>query len=267
MDTPSRAADRSQQAVDYVTSCCGRIGAFQGTSDVHDYIRETAAEIAASQLSTAFPGRYKEHVVYAMNMVASNMSISSPAAIASPYLATRFEFYFRVLSSKLNNDGTWVSQDARKVARGGIKDRRFKNSLKRKHISNIAVAYKIMKLDQTLQLVQHCEALDRKLYSTPIKVVGGFDVTDIGDRIAFSRHAAGHGEWGDISSEALFLGLTQVAQLLPQERKNGKGDITDIWWIKPGKSVMSPFLVHPTICVKRIPLGVSPVANQRGTLR
>jgi len=29
----------------------------------------------------------------------------------------------------------------------------------------------------------------------------------VGDRIAFGRHAAGHGQWGDISAEAAFYGL------------------------------------------------------------
>ena len=43
---------------------------------------------------------------------------------------------------------------------------------------------------------------------------GGFRVTDIGDRIAFGRHSAGHGLWGDISSEAVFYGLVTAMMAL-----------------------------------------------------
>ncbi len=64
-----------------------------------------------------------------------------------------------------------------------------------------------MKLNQSHALVQHSAALDNALYSTPTTVVGPMTVTDIGDRIEFGRHAVVHGQWGDMSSEALFYGL------------------------------------------------------------
>lgn len=195
--------DRTQQALDFITTCCRYVGAFQGTSDVHQYLKETALEMAAKPLSAAFPDRYIEHVAYAVNMVASNMFLSPPAAIASVYLATRFEFYFRILSGKLNGDGTWISLSAQQAVRAAIND----NRLGRNRISSVALAYKIMKLDQSRKIVQACTTLDKSLYSTPTTVVGDMTVADIGDRIEFGRHAAGHGHWGDISAEALFYGL------------------------------------------------------------
>jgi hypothetical protein len=54
---------------------------------VHEYLKETAAEMKTSKSSIVFPDRYIEHVAYAVDMVASNWFLSSPAAIASVYLA------------------------------------------------------------------------------------------------------------------------------------------------------------------------------------
>ena len=195
--------DRTQQALDFITTCCRNIGAFQGTSDVHQYLKKTAAEMAVSEPSAVFPDRYIEHVAYAVDMVASNMFLSPPAAIASVYLSTRFEFYFRILSGKLNGDGTWISLSAKQFARAAIKDNRLKGN----RISSVALAYKIMKLNQSLKIVRAYTALDNSLYATPTTVVGGMTISNIGDRIEFGRHAVGHGHWGDISAEALFYGL------------------------------------------------------------
>jgi hypothetical protein len=195
--------DRTQQAYDFITTCCRYVGAFQGTSDVHQYLKETAAEMVVSKPSAVFPDRYIEHVAYGVDMVASSMFLSPPAAIASVYLATRFEFYFRTLSGKLNGDGIWMPLSAQQAAQAAINDSR----LGRNRISSVALAYKIMKLDQSRKIVQACTALDDSLYATPTTVVGGMTVADIGDRIEFGRHAVGHGHWGDISAEALFYGL------------------------------------------------------------
>jgi len=159
--------------------------------------------MAISKPSVVFPERYIEHVACAVDMVASNMFLSPPAAIASVYLATRFEFYFRILSGKLNGDGTWISLSAQQAARAALAD----NRLERNRISSVALAYKLMKFDQSRKIGQACTALDNLLYSTPTKVVGDMTIADIGDRIEFGRHAVGHGHWGDISAEALFYGL------------------------------------------------------------
>ena len=195
--------ERSQRAVDYVTSCCSTIGAFQGTSEVHRYLKETAAEMATAKPSIVLPDRYIEHVAYALHMAASNRFTSPPAAIAAVYLATRFEFYFRVLSGKLNGDGTWVSPAAQQTTRSAINDSR----LARNRVSSVSLAYKIMKLNQSQSIVQHFTELDNALYATPTTVVGPMTVADLGDRIEFGRHAVGHGHWGDMSAETLFYGL------------------------------------------------------------
>ena len=195
--------DQTKQALNFIETCCRNIGSFIDTDNVSLYLKKTASEMAASKSSAVFPGRYIEQVAYAIDMVASNIFSSPPAAIASVYLATRFEFYFRILSGKLNGDGTWVSEIAQKDAQAAIKD----NRLQYNRISSVALTYKIMKLDQSREIVRTCIALDNSLYLTPTTVVGGKTVSDIGDRIEFGRHAAGHGHWGDISAEAYFYGL------------------------------------------------------------
>lgn len=203
MNAEESTSDRTKLAIDYITTCCPRVGAFHGTFEVNAYICETAAEMAAAPSSTAFPDRYIEHVAYAMDIVATNGFTSPPAAVSSVYLATRFEFYFRVLSGRLKADGTWISSADHSAVRHQISDQR----LGRERISSVSLAYKIMKLNASIPLSQHCSALDATIYAIPTTVAGGKTIADLGDRIEFGRHAVGHGHWGDISSEALFYGL------------------------------------------------------------
>jgi hypothetical protein len=198
--------NRTQIAVDFIKECCPSIGRLKETDDVNKYLKETASEMASSKPSVVFPQRYIEHVAYAIDMVASNNVLTPPSAIASVYLATRFEFYFRILSGKLNGDGTWLSTLSDSEYQTAKK--KFKNIPGRnKQLSDVALTYKLMKLDQSRKIVRVCTDLDNSLYSSPQKVVGSKVITDIGDRIKFMRDATGHGHSGDISSEALFYGL------------------------------------------------------------
>ena len=203
MTASEQTADPSGRVMDYITSCCARIGAFKGPTSVHACLKDVASEMAVAEPSAVFPERHIEHVAYAVDMVASHVFTSPPAAIAAVYLATRFEFYFRTISGKLSGDGTWVAPSAQGAARAALKDPRIGG----KRISSVGLAYKIMKLDGSLPLVKHCMSLDDTLCSGPTRVVGGISITDIGDRIEFGRHAVGHGHLGDISSEGVFYGL------------------------------------------------------------
>jgi hypothetical protein len=63
-------------------------------------------------------------------------------AVASVYLATRFELYFRVLSGRLKSDGTWVSESAQDVSMAMIGDKR----LQTKRVSSVSLTYDVMKL-------------------------------------------------------------------------------------------------------------------------
>ena len=196
--------DPIHEALGYITTNCRRIGKLSGTNDVNRFLKQVASNMATSRSSVVFPDRYLEHVAYAVDMVASNLFTSPPAAIASVYLATRFEFYFRVLSGKLNSNGTWTTLQAQDAAKAALPSE--SSRLDKDRVSSVALAYKVMKVDQSLAIAQCCTELDRTLYSTAM-VFGEVRVCDIGDRIEFGRHAVSHGHWGDISSESLFYGL------------------------------------------------------------
>jgi len=191
----------TDEAIQYLTTCCKRIGAFSGNHPFA-FLKNVASQIDKSKPSKVFPARYKEHVAHAVDMVASNLFTSPPAAIASVYLATRFEYYFRILSGKLNADGTWISSMVKSDARAAMN-----NKVLPDRVSNVSLAYQIMMTDTSLQIVQQCAKIDKCLYKEPITLARNEIVHNIGDRIAFARHRVGHGHWGDISSEAIFYGL------------------------------------------------------------
>ena len=135
---------------------------------------------------------YKEHVVYTVGMVARHGVLEPPAASAAVYLATRFEFFFRVLSGKLQGDGTWLHKAVdQPVAVATI----GKKGLQGDRVSDVAVTYKLMKLNQSRPAAGVFDTLDKAICSVPLKAVGGFHIADIGDRIAFGRHSAGHAFW------------------------------------------------------------------------
>lgn len=193
----------TQEAMRYVLQSCSNIGAFYGTSDVEKFLKKVAEDIANSQETSVFPSRYREHVAYAVDMVASHSFTSPPAAIASVYLNTRFEFYFRILSRKLNSDGTWVAPKAQDTAKAILGD----NRLGAQRINSVALAYKIMKINKSSAISQLCIELDNKLFPNPITMPDSSEMTDVGDRIEYMRNRVAHGHWGDISAEAIFYGL------------------------------------------------------------
>src|SRR5262245_38774647 len=136
----------SDKAAGYIRTHCPHIGRYAGDGTPYEFLDQVAEEMAAAKHTELFPERYKNHVAYAVGMVARHRFLEPPAAIAAVYLATRFEFFFRVLSGKLKGDGTWlnraVDQPAAVAAlgrKGLVKDR----------VSNVAVTYKLMKLDQS----------------------------------------------------------------------------------------------------------------------
>jgi hypothetical protein len=194
----------SDEAAGYIRTHCQYMGSYAGDGSPFTFLARVAEEMATAEHTCLFPDRYKEHVAYAMGMVARHGFLEPPAAIAAVYLATRFEFFFRLLSGKLNGDGTWVNKTADQPAAVATLG---KKGLNGNRVSDVAVTYKLMKLDQSRRPAQVFDGLDKAIFAVPTKAVGGFVVADIGDRIAFGRHSAGHGLWGDISSEAVFYGL------------------------------------------------------------
>lgn len=124
-----------------------------------------------AQPTPVFPARYVEHVAYAMYLAGTNGFTTLPAAVASVYLATRFEFYFRMLSGKLCADGTWLSPSAQQAAQTTLPDPR----LNQRRVANIALAYEIMMIG-TARIIPYCALLDRSLYTTPTSATGKFTI-------------------------------------------------------------------------------------------
>jgi hypothetical protein len=195
---------RLEEATGYIKTHCQHMGSYAGDLAPYKFLAEVAQEMAASEHTALFADRYKEHVAYAIGMVARHAFLEPPAAIAAVYLATRFEFFFRLLSGKLKKDGTWLNKAADQPAAIAALGEK---GLKRDRVSDVAVTYRLMKLDKSRPVACVFDALDKAILPLPITATGGFQVADIGDRIAFGRHSAGHGLWGDISSEAVFYGL------------------------------------------------------------
>jgi hypothetical protein len=197
----------SDEAAGYIRTHCPHLGSFGGDFSPYRFLARVAEEMEAFPPTVLFPERYKEHVAYAVGMVARHWFLEPPAAIAAVYLATRFEFFFRVLSGKLNADGTWINRAADQRAAVAALG---KKGLNGPRVRDVAVTYRLMKLNRSLPVVQVFDALDKAILPAPIVATGNFAVADIGDRIAFGRHAAGHGWAGDISSEAVFYGLAMA---------------------------------------------------------
>lgn len=194
----------SDEAVEFIKTHCSHMGSYHGDFSPHMFLARVADEMTSAPHTDLFPDRYKEHVAYAMGMVACHRFREPPAAIAAVYLATRFEFYFRLLSGKLKGDGTWLNEAFDKPAAIAALG---KTGLKQKCVSNVAVTYKLMKLNHARPAAHVFSSLDKAIFPTRIVASSTSQIADIGDRIAFSRHSAGHGLWGDISSEAVFYGL------------------------------------------------------------
>ena len=206
----------SDEAAGYIRTHCQHLGSYHGDGSPQRFLVRVAGEMTAAPHTDLFPDRYKEHVAYALGMVARHSFLEPPAAIAAVYLATRFEFFFRLLSGKLKGDGTWLNKAADQPAAVAALGEK---GLKGKRVSDVAVTNKLMKLDQSRPAARVFGALDKAILPAPIMAVGSFEVADIGDRIAFGRHSAGHGLWGDISSEAVFYGLVTAIVFYNQNRQ------------------------------------------------
>lgn len=199
----------TDEAIYYITNWYPGMGAgdtrkrIPGLSSPSAVLETAAIAMKKAKSSDAFPDRHKEHIAHALQMIVPNPFLEPPAAVASVYLVTRFEFYFRVLSGRLKANGFWKTDKDKQEVRKLLSD----SDLNRKRINSVALAYKIMKTNKDIPLVQVCNDLDTSLYPKPIKMPDGTTVSDIGDRIEYLRHRVAHGYWGDISGDANFYGL------------------------------------------------------------
>ncbi|MCQ3930811.1 MAG: hypothetical protein DPW16_10165 [Chloroflexi bacterium] len=189
---------KTQEAIRFIVSYCPHISSFDNYNDVGNvfaFLKQVALDIDESPETPVFQGRTKEHVAYAVDTVACWDFLSSPSVMAASYLVTRFEFYFRVLSGVLNEDGTWIGGRPPLSISSVIQVRKGR-------VSNVDISYKIMKLNTSTKVTTAFNQLDISLspYWSP-------KIKDIGERIARMRLPTAHGALGDPSSEAIFYGL------------------------------------------------------------
>src|SRR5262249_17351479 len=148
----------SDEAASYIKTHCQYMGSYAGDGSPFRFLAWVADEMAAAPHSDLFPERYKEHVAYAVRMIARHGFLEPPAAIAAVYLATRFEFFFRLLSGKLKSDGRWIDAAAKAAAKTTLPG---VDGLDRGKVTNVAVAYKLMKLDQSRPAARVFAELDK----------------------------------------------------------------------------------------------------------
>jgi hypothetical protein len=195
--------DKIEQAVRYITSCCRRMGAFFGTSEVARYLHTAAMDMNSAAYSDLFGLRLKEHVAYAVALLSQYSVLEPPAALASVFLATRFEIYFRLLSDNLNPDGSWKSREAQNFALARTTD----NRLKRSKISSVELTYRILLLDEDKPLVEVFRKVDHAIQPSLPSADSPVVYTDIGSRIKCFRDPASHGFYSDLSAEGNFYAL------------------------------------------------------------
>ncbi len=202
--------DPTREAIFYITKFYTEIGKFDTRYCNCDLfapsrvILKTANDILQSKNSPIFHDKQKEHIAYSLMMVAHGDFLSSPAAVGSVYLITRFEYYFRILSKRLQADGKWKTEGDQKEMKKIFKEEK---RLNQKRINSVALAYKIMKTNNTLPLSNICNNLDKVMFTKCWKMPDSTTISDIGERIDYLRKRSAHGHWADISIEAKFIGL------------------------------------------------------------
>ena len=211
---------RMSQAERILCHCCPNMGSLHGigdiiASDAYEYIAKTTEKMHNAQPSPFFERRYKEHVTYAMRLLVEaayednfpqsmGMFLAPKAAVASAFLLTRFEFYFRIHSRKLQRDGTWKSDRARATAERHLDSKRLRQYKSR--VTSVSLAYEICRLRRT-PLMSALGRIDRYLYKTAHSIGGNKRIWHLGDRIQWARNRISHAEWADMSGEAVFYGL------------------------------------------------------------
>lgn len=181
----------------YLLACCPRAGAYSLPDGLLNLVCDCADLMKASPDKDIFLGRQKEPVALAMKQAATPEFDEPRQAIASLYLATQFEFYFRILSGLLKPDGSWKSPADQQKAKSLLPG---ENRLNHGSISNVELAYKLMVLnnaDLRATLLDELDKAIRLRFQSQL-------YNNLGGRIKYVRNRGAHGEWGDLSAEGVF---------------------------------------------------------------
>ncbi len=181
----------------YLLLCCPRAGAYSLLDGLLNIISDCADLITSTPDKDLFHIRQKEAVALAMKEAVTPGFDDPRRAIASLYLATQFEFYFRILSGLLNPDGTWKSPADQRKAKSLLPR---ESRLNRRSISSVELAYKLMVLNNADPRAAVLDELDKAIRSRFQSQL----YNNLGGRIKYVRDRGTHGQWGDVSGEGVF---------------------------------------------------------------
>jgi hypothetical protein len=181
----------------YLVSNCIRAGAWTLHGGHQNLVTDVADMMAHGSDTDLFVGRQKEPVSVAMKNCISLGVMDPLNAISALYLATQFEFYFRILSGSLNIDGTWKNSEAKERAIELLPSK--KKQLNRERINSVELAFSLAILRQD---DARCSVVRELSYELNSRVTSNL-YKDLGGRIGFCRHRSAHGEWGDVSAEGV----------------------------------------------------------------
>ncbi len=201
-ETGENAINPADRAAGYIETYCSHGNSNSVTEDVFNFLEQAALDMEHSPRSGLLFERQKNQVVDALRKIVIRGFISSEFAIASNYLAARFEGYFRILSGLMDGDGGWKSADA-KLAAEQLTGMTFDD-----RVDDVALAYNLVRYNQTLPVARYLTELDAKLYTTPfIAPDDNTVITNIGERIKRNRVKVQQGYWSECSFEGIFFSL------------------------------------------------------------
>jgi hypothetical protein len=197
----------------YLLICCPRAGAYSLPDGLLNIIISDCADFISSMPDNdIFHARQKEPVALAMKESATPGFDEPRRAIASLYLATQFEFYFRILSGLLHPDGTWKSAAAQEKAKSLLPE---ENRLNGRSISSVELAYRLMVLnaaDPRAVLLDKLDKAIRSMFQSQL-------YANLGGRIKYVRDRGTHGQWGDVSGEGVFYATLTAILFLASPQK------------------------------------------------
>jgi hypothetical protein len=194
---PTKDASLLELAKFYLVACCPKAGAYSLPDGLINLVTDAAELITSTADKDIFLGRQKPPVALAIKEAITPELDRPQRAIAALYLATQFEFYFRILSGMLNFDGSWKSLGDRAKAESFLPD---DDRVRRRGTSSVEVAYKLAILNNADPRSALLEGLDKAIRSRFQSSL--YD--NFGGRIAYVRNRGAHGEWDDVSAEGVF---------------------------------------------------------------
>ena len=98
---------KREKATCFIEKCCPHAGSFSGTGDIHDLLLEFSSHLS-SKNETIYGERRREHISFALELVARSVPFRPEGAIATPYLITQIEYSLRKSNEYVDDKGFLV---------------------------------------------------------------------------------------------------------------------------------------------------------------